>query len=149
MKKEFPRRSRAVNKKASFEVAVEETFEAGLVLTGDEIKSIRANRVQLTGSYIKFLQNSPYVVGLHLALAQAPDRSRKLLLHEKEITTVRELLQAKGKTAVPLNIYIHRGWAKLTFGVGSGRKTYQKRELLKRRDEDRRKEIELKALPKA
>ena len=134
----------ALNRKAHFDVEVEQRFKAGLILTGDEIKSIRAGRMQLTGSYIRFLQKGPAVVGLHLSLAKEPERSRFLLLHAEEVKRLQELLQVKGKVAVPLEIFIEKGWAKLTIGVGVGRKKYDKRELLKKRDLERQEREQLK-----
>jgi len=134
----------ADNRKASFDVQVEETFEAGLVLTGDEIKSIRAKRVQLTGGYVKFLSGRPVLIGMHLSLAKEPERVRNLLLHKKEVKDIDGMLATKGKVAVPLNVYLSHGWAKLSIGVGAGRKRYDKRELLKQRDLNRSQDAELK-----
>lgn len=141
----------AVNRKARFDVAVEKTYEAGLRLTGDEIKSIRAKRLAMTGSYVKIMkgkqgQGLPQVVlvGLHLSAAKDPERSRALLLHAREVREIESLLAAKGKAAVPLSLFLKRGWAKVEVGVGSGRKQYDKRELIKRRDLDRQQRGELK-----
>ena len=136
----------ARNRKASFDVAVEKTWEAGLILTADEIKSIRADRVQLTGSFIRILGNKPQVIGMHLSLAALPDRSRPLLLQKGEIAELRSLLQTKGKVAVPLELTLKRGWAKLIIGLGAGRKNYDKREVLKKRDLDREQRQDLKRL---
>jgi SsrA-binding protein len=132
----------ADNRRARFDLAVEETLEAGLVLTGDEIKSIRADRVQLTGAYVKLLKGKkklprPVLVGMHLSLAKDPERTRDVLLKARELESLVEALNQKGKTAVPLNVHFKRGWAKLLLGVGKGRKKYDKRELLKQRDLER------------
>jgi SsrA-binding protein len=131
---------KAENRRARFDVAVEETLEAGISLTGDEIKSIRSERVQLTGAYVKLLygknpQALPQVVviGLHLGLAGEPERIRSLLLHAKEVRFLQEQLSVKGKTAVPLDLHMKRGWAKLTVGIGTGRKKGDKRNLLRER----------------
>ena len=132
----------ADNRKARFDVSVEETLEAGIVLTSDEIKSIRAKRLQLTGAYVKLMRGGvesnrlpkAVLVGLHLSQAADPERTRPLLLHSKEIRFLEEQLSVKGKTAVPLNIHLKRGWAKVLIGVGSGRKQRDKRQLLKDRD---------------
>ena len=148
------------NKRARFDVAVEDSMEAGLVLTGDEIKSIRAGRAEISGAYIKLLyggRNSnlgqrgesavlPEVVlvGAHFQLAAVPDRSRKLLLHKKQITEIAEQLNEKGSTVVPLKLLLKHGYAKLEIGVGKGRKKYDKRELLKQRDLDRETNLEFK-----
>jgi len=140
----------AVNRKASFDIQVEQTFEAGLVLEGAEIKAIRANRVQLSGAYVKLLHGSggklPEVVaiGMHLAETRDPERTRHLLLHQKEVEEIDTLLSSKGRTAVPLKLYLKGGWAKLLIGVGRGRRAYDKRELLKDRDMERDQRQELK-----
>ncbi|HSI20116.1 MAG TPA: SsrA-binding protein, partial [Verrucomicrobiae bacterium] len=110
--------------------------------TGDEIKSIRANRVQLTGAYVRLMQGrgqlpKPVVIGVHLSLSKDPERTRALLLNAKELRMLVDEIGQKGKTAVPLDIHFRRGWAKLTIGIGKGRKRYDKRELLKTRDLDR------------
>jgi len=134
----------AENRKAGFDVQVEQTFEAGLALTGDEIKSIRAKRAQLSGGYVKFLSGQPVIIGLHLSLAKEPERVRHLLLHKKEVAEIDQLLATKGKVAVALDLHLSHGWAKLLVGVGSGRKQRDKRDLLKRRDLDREQDAELK-----
>lgn len=134
----------AENRKASFDVRVEQTFEAGISLSGDEIKSIRAKRAQLTGGYVKFLSGRPVVIGLHLSLAKDPERTRFLLLKKKEIDEIDQALQTKGKVAVVLDLYLRGGWAKLTLGLGSGRRQFDKRELIKHRDLDRLQQSELK-----
>lgn len=142
----------AENRRAGFDVSVDATYEAGLVLTGDEVKSLRAGRATLQGGFIRFLGGGKksdelpklVVVGLHLAEADQPDRTRALLLNAKEIQEIVIQIQAKGKTAVPLKVYFKRGWAKLLIGVGSGRKKYDKRELLRQRDLDRQQATKLR-----
>ena len=142
------RKEVAHNKKAGFDIAVTDHFEAGLVLTGDEIKSIREGRAQITGGYIKLLRGSgsviPVVLGIHLSKAAEPERSRTLLLHKRELRQLEELLSVKGRTAVALRLYLERGWAKVTIGVGTGRKQRDKREVLKQRDLDRQQHSDLK-----
>lgn len=155
MKKQAAKNKRgdvAVNRKASFDIAVEETLEAGVILTGEEVKSVRADRIQLTGSYVKLMYGKrgsdrlpdPVIIGLHLSQSSDPQRVRKLLLHAREVRMLEQELSAKGKTAVPLSAYFSRGWLKIKIGVGSGRKKYDKRELIKRRDLDREQGAELK-----
>jgi len=140
----------ALNKRASFDIAVDTTYEAGIALTGDEIKSVRADRVQLQSAYVRLLygNNKPVprvaLIGMHLALAHDPQRTRYLLLHEKEIRELEAALSTKGKTAVPLSLKFHRGWLKVIIGVGTGRKAYNKRELIKERDLDREQRASLK-----
>lgn len=141
-----PKSSRTIaeNRRAGFDVAIEQSFEAGLLLTGDEIKSIRAHRAQLNGAYIKFLAGRPILVGMHLSAAKDPERIRPLLLNESEILEIDALLQTKGKAAVPLRLYLKGGWAKVQVGIGSGRKTRDKRSLLRERDIARDMEGEIK-----
>lgn len=147
------RKGVAANRRAGFEVAVEHTYEAGIVLRGDEIKSVRADRVQLTGAYVKLMYGSkqgrrrlPQValIGMHLALAADPQRTRLLMLHSKEVKELEDLLGTKGKTAVPLGLHFSHGWLKVKIGVGAGRKAYNKRELLKERDVERQQRAALK-----
>ncbi|MBU6388952.1 SsrA-binding protein SmpB [Patescibacteria group bacterium] len=150
--KKKQRSTAAVNRKAGFDIQVEQTYEAGLILTGDEIKSIRAGRVQLTGSYVKIMAGhrsgrqlpAVVVLGLHLGLAEQPDRIRPLLLHGAEVRELERALRVKGQTAVPLDLYLSHGWAKLKVGVGRGRKAYDKREVLKKRDIERDQRRDLK-----
>jgi SsrA-binding protein len=135
----------ATNRKAGFDVAVATDFEAGIVLTGDEIKSIRANRIQLNGSYVKLLYGSRHsnqvpqvvLIGSNLSAAADPQRVRSLLLHAREVREIEALLGQRGHAAVPLKMYLKRGWAKVLIGVGPGRKQHDKRQLLKHRDLDR------------
>ena len=133
----------AENRKARFDIAVEEEIEAGMMLTGDEIKSIREGRVQLTGSYVKVMNRGGkqlpkvVIIGSHLSAAKDPDRSRVLLMRSSEIRHLQEMLSERGKTAVPLKIIMKHGWAKVIVGIGIGRKTHDKRQLLKDRDLDR------------
>lgn len=143
------------NRKAGFDIEVQEKYEAGLILSGDEIKSIRAGRVQLSGSYVKIMRGKknaapqPIVIGLSLSQAVEPDRSKPLLLHAKEIETISRALETKGKVAVPLVLYISHGWAKVTIGVGTGRKNYDKRQVLKKRDVERSQRQDLKGIGRA
>lgn len=132
----------AENRRAGFDIAVEQTLEAGIQLTGDEIKSIRADRVQLTGAYVRLLQGrrklpKAVLIGMHLSLAKEPERTRALLLHAKELRLLESELGQEGKTAVPLSIHFKRGWAKANIGIGKGRKVRDKRELIKKRDLER------------
>jgi SsrA-binding protein len=127
----------AENRKARFDVSIDETLEAGIQLTGAEIKSIRAKRAQLTGSYVRFLSGVPVIVGLHLSQAAEPERTRPLLLHKKEINALRQQLETRGRAVVALELRLVGGWAKLVVGVGTGRKTHDKRHLLRERDLER------------
>ncbi|MFD1362524.1 SsrA-binding protein SmpB [Lentibacillus salinarum] len=139
----------AQNKKARHDFFIEETYEAGLVLQGTEIKSIRAGRINLKDSHARIdRRGEVQLVNMHIAPYEQgnrfnhdPTRSRKLLLHRKEIDKLVGLIQQKGYSLVPLKVYIKNGVAKVLIGVGKGKKKYDKREDLKRkqmkRDADR------------
>jgi SsrA-binding protein len=138
----------AQNKKASHEYFIEETYEAGLVLQGTEIKSIRAGRVNLTDAHIRIINGEAQIINMHIATYEQgnrynhePTRTRKLLLHRKEIDKLFGLVQQKGYAIIPLKLYIKNGFAKVLIGLGKGKKQYDKREDLKqkqmKRDIDR------------
>ncbi|TFJ92179.1 SsrA-binding protein SmpB [Lentibacillus salicampi] len=139
----------AQNKKARHDFFIEETYEAGIVLRGTEIKSIRAGRINLKDSHARIdHRGEMQLVNMHIAPYEQgnqfnhdPTRSRKLLLHRKEIDKLVGLIQQKGYSLVPLKVYIKNGVAKALIGVGRGKKKYDKREDLKRkqmkRDADR------------
>lgn|SRR5699024_6836092 len=138
----------AQNKKASHDYFIEETYEAGIVLKGTEIKSIRAGRINIKDAHARVDRGEVQLINLHIAPYEQgnrfnhdPTRTRKLLLHRKEIDKLTGLIQQKGYTLVPLKIYIKNGVAKILLGLGKGKKKYDKREDLKRkqmkRDADR------------
>lgn len=138
----------AQNKKASHDYFIEETYEAGIVLKGTEIKSIRAGRINIKDAHARVDRGEVQLINLHIAPYEQgnrfnhdPTRTRKLLLHRKEIDKLTGLIQQKGYTLVPLKIYIKNGVAKILLGLGKGKKRYDKREDLKRkqmkRDADR------------
>lgn len=140
------------NRRAGFDITVKEHFEAGLVLTGEEIKAIRTNRVSLNGAYVKLLHGGKHeglpealVVGMHIANVEQPERSRRLLLHAKEIKKIQESTAIKGGVAVPLSLYLKRGWAKIDVGVGTGRKNYDKRQVIMAREDKRNQDRALKS----
>lgn len=138
----------AQNKKATHDFSIEDTYEAGIVLQGTEIKSIRAGRVNLKDSHARINNGELKLINLHIATYEQgnrfnhdPTRTRKLLLHRKEIDKLIGLTQQEGYALVPLKIYIKNGFAKVLIGLGKGKKKYDKREDLKRkqmkRDVDR------------
>jgi SsrA-binding protein len=140
-----------LNRRARHEYAVEETLEAGLVLTGTEIKSIRAGRVNLVDAYARIEHGEAWLIGAHIAPYEQgnrynhePRRTRKLLLHKDQIAELVGLTQAKGQTLVPLRLYIRDGRAKLELGVARGKKTHDKRRSIAERDQRRELERELK-----
>ena len=133
------------NKKAKFDYEILESFEAGLVLEGHEVKSVRAGRMSLLGAYVTISRGMVWLIGSHIQkYPQAgpladydPDRSRKLLLHRRETQKLAGKLEQKGLTLVPISVYTKGSKIKLEFGLARGKKQYQKKETLKRRDIDR------------
>ena len=138
----------AQNRKARHDYTIEETVEAGLVLKGTEIKSIRRGSANLTDAYAKTYKGEMYVYNMHIAPYEEgnrynhdPLRTRKLLLKRKEIDKLQGQVQEAGYALIPLKLYIKNGFCKVLLGVGRGKKKYDKREDLKRkqmkRDVDR------------
>lgn len=131
----------ATNRKARHEYFIEKTFEAGIVLTGSEIKSVRASHVSLQEAYVTIERGEAWLVGAHIGVyahagytGHAPDRRRKLLLHARQIAELAVEVSRKGHTIVPLRLYLHGGWAKLELGLAKGKRQYDKRETVKARD---------------
>jgi len=134
----------AQNKKARHDYFVDDTYEAGLVLTGTEIKSVRGHGVQIVDAYVQIKNNEAYVHNMHIAefkggnrFNHVPDRSRKLLLHKKEIAKLTGIAAQTGFSLIPLKLYLKDGYAKLLVGVCRGKKNYDKRQDLKERDAKR------------
>lgn len=132
------------NKKARFNYQIVETYEAGLVLLGSEVKSIRAGNVSLSESYISFKGDEAFLQGANIKPYSAgsynnhePERLRKLLLHREELNKIRGKIEQKGLSAVPTKIYFKDGRVKLEIGLGKGKKMHDKRESIKNRDVDR------------
>ncbi len=124
----------AQNKKAHLEYELEDHFEAGLVLTGQEIKAIRHHRVNLDGTFCRVQSGEAWVLNMHIATVKEPERSRKLLLHKAEIQSLIGQTQQKNYTLIPTKLYIKKGKAKLEIALGHGKKLYDHREDLKKRD---------------
>ena len=132
----------ALNRKARHDYSIEDTFEAGLVLTGTEIKSIRAGHVSLQEAYARIERGEAWLVGAHIApfaggnrLNHEAKRSRKLLLHRYEINELLGKTRAKGLTVVPLRLFIDaRGHAKLEIGLGRGKQLHDRRREIAERD---------------
>jgi len=141
----------ATNRKAYHDYNILETFEAGIALLGSEIKSVRDNRVSLGEAYVRADGGELWLVGAHIARYEAasymshePTRARKLLMHRKEIRILMGKLAEKGLTLIPLRMYIKERTAKLEIGLGRGKKLYDKRETIMRRESDREIERTLK-----
>lgn len=134
---------RITNKQARFNYELLEDYEAGLMLAGDEIKAIRDRRVNLAGSYAKILYSKDskpevFLVGAHFKSDTIdPYRTRKLLLHKKEITHLLGKIQEKNLTLVPVTVYMKKGRAKLQISLARGKKNFDKREAIKKRDLER------------
>ena len=132
----------ALNRKARHEYDISDTFEAGLVLTGTEIKSVRAGKVSLAEAYARVEKGEAWLIGAHIAQWPGasrenhdPRRDRKLLLHRDQIARLAGQTQAKGFTLVPLRIYVGaRGHAKIELGLGRGKKLYDRRREIAARD---------------
>jgi SsrA-binding protein len=141
----------AVNRRATYDYEIIETVEAGLVLSGTEIKSIRNGKVDLRGAYARELKNELWLEGMHLAIYEQgntnnhePKRSRKLLLHRKQADNWSAQLTQKGLTVLPLRLYIKGRVAKVLLGLAKGRHRYDKKDNLIAREADRDIRRELK-----
>jgi len=130
------------NRKAFHDYFIEERYEAGLVLEGWEVKSIRAGRVQLKEAYVTLLQAEPFVIGMHVSplptasthVRTDPTRSRKLLLNAEEIRKLVGKVEQRGYTLVPLDLHYSKGRVKIAIGLAKGKKQHDKRETEKERD---------------
>ena len=140
-----------LNRKARYDYEIEDTYEAGIVLTGTEIKSIRMGKVNIKDSYAIIRNNEIYLLNTHISLYEEgnrfnhdEDRTRKLLLHKKEILKLKDKLEIEGYTLVSLKIYFVKNKAKVLIGVAKGKKNYNKKETIKERDIQREMEKSLK-----
>jgi SsrA-binding protein len=140
------RKSICKNRRARYDYAIEETVEAGIVLTGPEVKSLRAGAAQLRDSYARISRaGEVFLVKAHIApYEQAnrenrdPDRERKLLLHRREIDRLAGRVREKGLTLVPLELYFLNGRAKVALALARGKKSYDKRESIAKREAEER-----------
>jgi SsrA-binding protein len=139
----------ATNRKAYHDYFIEETLEAGLVLTGTEIKSVRGGRVNLRDSYVRIERGEAWLLNVHIAPYEQgnrynvnPTRDRKLLLHRPEILRLQGKAQAKGMTIVPLRVYLRGNRAKVELALAKGKRQYDKRESIAQRDAEREMERE-------
>lgn len=135
----------ARNKTARYNYFIEETYEAGLKLVGSEIKSIREGKVSINEAYVTFKNGEAYITNMHISVYKQAnrynhqeDRARKLLLNKREIIKLFSQTREKGYSVIPLSLYIKEGLAKLEIGLAKGKKTYDKREDLKQKDQQRR-----------
>lgn len=134
----------AQNKKARHDYQILETIEAGLVLTGTEIKSVRERRINLKDGFAQIHNGEAWLMNVHISeytqgnrFNHDPLRARKLLLHKKEIQKLTGQISEKGITIVPLKVYLKHGFAKVLLGIAKGKHDYDKRETIKKRDQER------------
>lgn len=144
MSKKTSPASIAVNKKARHLYELSDFLEVGLSLTGPEVKSLRAGRVNFLDSYVDFRNGEAFVLSLHIApyanagyVTQDPDRPRRLLMHAAEIRQYAARVEQKGLTVVPVSLYFKHGKIKMEIALGRGKKLFDHRESLKRRAEER------------
>jgi len=135
----------ATNRQARRDFEILDEWEAGVMLQGSEVKSLRESKVQLADAYARLVAGEPWLIGLHIspyshAASQGshlPDRDRKLLLHQHEIDDIRHRLEQERLTLVPLSLYFKEGRCKVEVGLGRGRKDYDKRQVIAKRDAER------------
>ncbi len=139
------------NRKAKYDFEIEQTIECGIVLTGTEIKSIREGKVNLKDSYAIIKNNEVFLLNTHISHYEQGNifnhdetRSRKLLLHKKEILKIRDQLTQQGFTLIPIKMYFKRNMVKVLLGIAKGKKNYDKRESIKKKDIERDIKKELK-----
>ena len=145
MGKKSDDRALAQNKKASHDYFIEETYEAGMVLTGTEIKSIRMSRANISDSFATIRNGEAFIHNMHISPFEQgnrsnpsdPTRARKLLLHKAQISKLLGAVKRDGYALVPLKIYVRNGYAKLLIGLGRGKKMYDKRDTAAKRDAER------------
>ncbi|MGL5805128.1 MAG: SsrA-binding protein SmpB [Xenococcaceae cyanobacterium] len=133
------------NRQARFLYEILDTYEAGIELLGSEVKSIRAGKINLQDGYALIRNGEAWLINVHISAYQAsgnyfnhePRRTRKLLLKRKEINKLIGQVEQKGLTLIPLKMYFKGGWIKVSIGLGKGKKLHDKRETMKRRDDQR------------
>jgi SsrA-binding protein len=135
----------AINKRATYDYELLENFDGGLVLVGPEVKSAKAGHIQLTGSFLRVRDGEVWLYGAHISpykpagteIGLDPSRPRKVLLHRREIARLLGKTQTAGLTLVPVRVYLHRNLVKLAFALARGKRVYEKREIIKKREVDR------------
>ncbi len=139
------------NRKANFDYEIIETFEVGIVLTGTEIKSIRLGKANLKDSYAIIKNNEIYLLNMHISKYEQGNifnheetRTRKLLMHKKEILKLKDKLELEGFTLIPIKLYFKGSKAKILLGLAKGKKNYDKRETIKKKDIERQLARDLK-----
>ena len=131
----------ATNRKAWHEYHILEKYEGGIVLHGSEVKAIREGKANIKEAYVRFIENELFVIGMHIGKysnegysTHTPVRDRKLLLHKKELLNLRKMVDEKGKTLIPLSLYLKGGRVKVEFGLAQGKKMWDKRKTKMEKD---------------
>ena len=131
----------ATNRKAWHEYHILEKYEGGMVLYGSEVKAIREGKSNIKEAYVRFINNELFAVGMHIGKysnegysTHSPVRDRKLLLHKKELLKIRKMVDEKGKTLIPLSLYLKGGRVKVEFGLAQGKKIWDKRKTKMEKD---------------
>jgi SsrA-binding protein len=134
----------ATNRKAFYEYDILDKYEAGIVLKGSEVKAIRENKITIKESYIRLKDNEIFIIGMNIAKyshegysTHDPNREKKLLIHKFEIKKIKEQVDERGKTIIPLNLYYKNGRVKIQFAIAKGRKLWDKRNYKKDKDVQR------------
>ena len=141
----------ATNRKARHEYHILDKYEGGIVLHGSEVKAIREGKANIKEAYVRFIANELFVIGMHIGKysnagysTHTPVRSRKLLLHRRELSKMRKMVDEKGKTLIPLSIYFKEGNVKIEFGLAQGKKLWDKRKSKMEKSVSRQIDRELK-----
>ena len=131
----------ATNRKAWHEYNILEKYEGGIVLYGSEVKAIREGKANIKEAYVRFINNELFTIGMHIGKysnegysTHSPVRDRKLLLHKKELIKIRKMVDEKGKTLIPLSLYLKGGRVKVEFGLAQGKKMWDKRKTKMEKD---------------
>ena len=139
------------NRKAWHEYHILEKYEGGIVLYGSEVKAIREGKANIKEAYVRFIENELFVIGMHIGKysnegysTHTPVRDRKLLLHKRELSKMRKMVNEKGKTLIPLSLYFKGGNVKVEFGLAQGKKLWDKRKAKMEKDVDRQVDRALK-----
>jgi SsrA-binding protein len=129
------------NRKAWHEYHILDKYEGGIVLHGSEVKAIREGKANIKEAYVRFIENELFVIGMHIGKysnegysTHTPVRDRKLLLHKKELLSIRKMVDEKGKTLIPLSMYLKGGRVKIEFGLAQGKKMWDKRKTKMEKD---------------
>lgn len=142
---------KVINRRAHYDYEILDKFEAGIILTGSEVKSVKQGKIKLEGSFVKLINGEAFLINAHIHPYQfadnrdfQPTRTRKLLLHKKEIQSLTTKIAPSGLTLLPLSCYTKGRIIKLEVGIGRGKKKWDKREAIKKRDLKREAERELR-----